>query len=61
MTGDYNPEKINFECLREVMGEYEEKCGRLSDYGLKYVKYITEGCEMLGAREIIEGLRCWWE
>lgn len=44
LTGEYDAEKINFQCLRESMDELERKCGRLSDYGLIYVKYIAEGC-----------------
>ena len=44
LDGKYNPEIINFECLQPSMEIIEEKCGRLSDYGLTYVKYIAQGC-----------------
>lgn len=31
----------NFECLRGLMDTYENTCGPLGDYGLKYVKYFV--------------------
>lgn len=41
LTGKYNAADINFSCLKPVMEEYENKCGHLSDYGLKYVRYFA--------------------
>jgi len=35
---------IDFKCLKERMYMYREMCGRLSDYGLKYAKYIHFSC-----------------
>jgi len=37
-------EKIDFKCLKERMNIYKKTCGRLSDYGLKYGKYIHYSC-----------------
>ena len=47
LKGKYEAEKINFDCLRPAMEAYENKCGRLSDYGLIYVKYFAEACETM--------------
>jgi len=35
----------NFDCLRNMMDLYEQHCGRLTDYALKYVKYLVKECE----------------
>lgn len=45
LTGEYDPYKLNFDCNRAIIKIFETKCGRLSDYGLIYVKYIAEACE----------------
>jgi len=37
-------ENINFDCLRKTVDSYEMKCGKLSDYGLKYVKTLAKAC-----------------
>lgn len=37
----------NFECLKDLIDTYEEYCGPLGDYGLKYVKYFVQTCETL--------------
>jgi len=36
--------KIDFDCLKTRVAMYEEVCGKFSDYGLKYVKYISLTC-----------------
>ena len=45
VNGSYNPKEINFECLRNSIDTYEEKCGKFSDYGLDKIKYIAHACE----------------
>jgi hypothetical protein len=35
----------DFDCLRGLINHYEETCGKFSDYGLKYVKYLVKECE----------------
>lgn len=45
ISGHYDPKNINFDCLRESIDFYEAKCGRFSDYGLGYIKYIAQACE----------------
>ena len=52
LKGIYDPYKLNHDCMRQVISRFEEKCGRLSDYGLIYVKYIAESCETYGASTI---------
>lgn len=37
----------NFDCLKSLMDTYESACGKLGDYGLKYVKYFVQTCESL--------------
>jgi len=44
LTGSYNPADINFDCMRQNMEAFENKCGKLSDYGLSQVKYFAEAC-----------------
>ena len=44
LSGAYDPYSINHDCMREVISNFEGKCGRLSDYGLIYVKYFAEAC-----------------
>jgi len=39
--GDEVPLPRNFDCLRTLMGVYEEEFERFSDYGLKYVKHFV--------------------
>lgn len=58
LVGDYSVKNINFDCLRSIMDSYEEKCGRLSDYGLTYVKYFVEACEDYPAHAIINEVSC---
>ena len=36
--------KIDFDCYKKRMEMYAEKCGRLTDYGLKYAKTILMTC-----------------
>ena len=60
LTGAYDPYKIQFECMREVLTSVEERCGRLSDYGLIYVKFIAEGCETMSGQAISGMISCWW-
>jgi len=45
LTGVYDSANINFECLRETIDSYEQKCGKFSDYGLSFVKHFAEACE----------------
>lgn len=58
LTGDYEPRAMNYECMRSVMDNHTEKCGRLSDYGLTYAKYYAEACERYSAGRIIEEVQC---
>ena len=37
----------NFDCLRQLVDTYEQSCGKFTDYGLKYVKYLVQTCESL--------------
>jgi hypothetical protein len=41
------PQPRKFECLRTLMESFEESCGRMDDYSLKYVKYFVKECESL--------------
>jgi len=44
-ANDIFPAPRNFDCLRFIMGFVEEKCGRFSDYSLKYVRNLVNICE----------------
>jgi len=47
---DAKVQNIDFACLKQRVSLYEELCGKFSDYGLKYIKYIhftcTQGVEL---------------
>lgn len=58
LNGNYNAEKINFECLRTTIDSYEAKCGKFSDYGLSFIKYFAQGCERYSASTILEQVQC---
>jgi len=36
--------KIDFDCLRARVKMYEKYCGKFTDYGLKYIRYIHYTC-----------------
>lgn len=58
LTGAYDSADIKFDCLRAVIDNYEEKCGKFSDYGLQYVKNFAEACEKHETGRILENLKC---
>jgi|JI6StandDraft_1071083.scaffolds.fasta_scaffold455862_1 hypothetical protein len=58
LTGEYSPRHMNYDCMRAVMDNHTEKCGRLSDYGLMFGKYYAQACEMYSAEVIIKNVRC---
>lgn len=39
----------NFECYRDYITFYQDKCGEISEYALKHLKVIVGECENLGA------------
>jgi legumain len=41
------PAPTDFDCLRSVVDHWENECGKLSDYGLQYVKYMVAECESI--------------
>lgn len=46
----------NFECLKKSMSTYENYCGKMSDYDLKYVRNLVELCESLPSNEELPAL-----
>ena len=57
LRGEYSPRHMKYDCMRAVMDNHTEKCGRLSDYGLIFAKYYAEACEMYPSQRIIEEVR----
>ena len=49
---------MNYDCMRAVMDNHTNECGRLTDYGLIYAKYYAEACERYDAMEIIKNVEC---
>lgn len=39
----------DFECYKNLMNKFEEKCFKLDDYSLKYAKALVAECEALKA------------
>lgn len=58
LDGNYNVEKLDNDCMRAVLADYEEKCGRLTDYGLIYAKYFAQACENHSAGAISSLIKC---
>lgn len=58
LKGEYDLHNIHFDCMRDVMESYEQKCGRLSDYGLIYTKYFAEACEANSSTKIMASVHC---
>lgn len=56
LKGELDLYHLNFDCNRAFLGSFEEKCGRLSDYALIYVKYIAEACQKMNSHKIMEVL-----
>lgn len=59
LNGKYDSANIEFECLRTVVDSHEQQCGRLSDYGLQFVKNMAEACEKHEVQTVLEALKCW--
>jgi len=51
LTGDYEPTRIDFDCLSSSIRVVEAGCGRLSDYALQYVKFLADHCSHGGSAE----------
>jgi hypothetical protein len=58
VTGTYDASIINFECLRTTIDTFEEKCGKFSDYGLGFIKFLAEACEKHPSSAIVEQMKC---
>ena len=58
LRNTYDPANINFDCLRNSIHFYEDKCGKFSDYGLMYIKNIAEACENHPYEFILRHLEC---
>jgi hypothetical protein len=58
VTGEYDHKAINFECLRESISSYESKCGKFSDYGLGYIKFLAHACEAHSSASLLQSLAC---
>jgi hypothetical protein len=41
LDGKFDEANIKFECLRPAVENYEAKCGKFSDYGLKFVRNLA--------------------
>jgi len=47
----------NFDCLKAAVIEYEQTCGKFTDYSLKYVKVLASLCENLSMEQTLEGVK----
>lgn len=56
LSGEYDAYHLNFDCNRAAIESFEQKCGRISDYGLLYVKYIAEACQRRDPGEVVSTL-----
>ena len=45
VSGHYDPKIIDFECLKPSVNGFEDKCGKFTDYGLGFIKYLAHACE----------------
>lgn len=44
----------DFECYKNLMNKFEEKCEKLDDYSLKYAKAFVQECETNTYKEGLE-------
>jgi legumain len=58
VDGKYNPRDIKFDCLRATVDGFEEKCGKFTDYGLGFIKYLSHSCETMEPEQIMEAIEC---
>ena len=58
VSGQYDAYNINFDCLRATVDGYETKCGKFTDYGLDYIKYLAHACESKQAETILDAIKC---
>ena len=58
ISGSYDAKNINFDCLRATVSNFEEKCGRFSDYGLSFIKYFAHGCETIPTEVLLKATKC---
>jgi hypothetical protein len=58
INGDYSASQINFECLRGTIDAFESQCGKFTDYGLGYIKYIAHACEVHSSSKLLQDLKC---
>ena len=49
IKGNKTPLPTDFDCYRKLIATYEEKCGEVSDYTLKYFKAFVAECESIKA------------
>ena len=58
VSGEYDPKKINFECLKTSIDHFEAKCETFSDFGLGFIKYFAHACETVQTDVILEAIKC---
>jgi legumain len=58
LNGNYDGENINFGCLRSTVDTYEQKCGKLSDYGLQFVRNFAEACQKHDLGTVLSSIAC---
>jgi legumain len=58
LDGTYDSAEINYDCLRQAVDAHEQHCGRLSDYGLQFVKNMAEACEKHETKDVLAALKC---
>lgn len=49
---ELNGDLKNYDCYRTLIDTFEDGCGKLSDYGLKFAKYFAHTCAVNDPEEI---------
>lgn len=49
MKNKNSPHVTNFECYRDYIAFFKEKCGDISEYSMKYLQAIVGECENFGS------------
>lgn len=53
LDGTYDVADIRFDCLKNSMEYFEQRCGKMSEYAYQYVKLLVENCEKHGFARLL--------
>jgi legumain len=58
VSGAYDAHNINFDCLKTSVDGFEAKCGKFTDFGLGFIKYLAHACETIPSETVLNAIHC---